>query len=1129
MPQMSYFRRSALAGKSLKRPTAAQVRGNLRRNDIDQFSAVPYFDGITQGDTLIVEGMTAGVPTEATVGITANVQHHADISVVIADLNAGLAAVNIKAFDDGGCIGLRSTLAGSLGRVKVKGGTAAKALGFDLTLQEFFSVGGDITAAPEGRGFGQPFGASAPVPGENLTSDVFSRSLGRIMANTDVLFAELMKQEVVLKQVATVTATAAALSYYDLGSEKVFIGAAPTKEDLAHLFFAVDQATGQISQSRVTSLINQGSPTVLFGQDQVVVANATITSVHSNDVVECAAGNFQGAGVVAGDYVQISGATNLDPFSNNGYRWVVEKVLDQAHLVLRPMSPAELQAVGTTVDEGQPTIDLNSANTGAWGTLTVSRGLFAKNVRMVFTPPIPKGMTVNIWAPVPASQRDRKLFDLSRQGYGVFASLTHDFDPVPNALLTRPFVNRASGSSVLVFPFMVRFHGRPVRVPGQTFVPGPGAGPVTWYIYWDENDCQVKITNTPALFSVTESRTGTATAQELNGLTPTSPNKGHHIASVLVNADGTIPTSGITMATRISSDSTTQMTVGHGGQFSTLAEALEYHRRLLVSGATRSQIELVVVSDQTAPIGGWLLPAMAVLIRGGSPRVRLSHGTTGPLFAAAAGATLMLEGVSVDMSKTLVTGTLTWWVSNLNSALDGNHKTYDTNGLVDIGASSTAVNIGRTGTTTTVRGPLSAQEDVNIPVARRLRIGAPGENTAGVDVDVVAGAGRVLFGKTNEPTVALDKDAVGLLVGGATDADTLHTHGSKANDNAVVKLTGDQNISGVKSLAVHPRIQTYYVPSLREQYAPKGYVDDTVTTYDATNVKLAGAQTVTGSKTFQANQILDVAEAAITDVNYDKHLTRRSYVRRHAGERLTTDSRMPIATAADWLGPSIWTGYVNWPTGAAPQIEMGTRTGQNAQSRVLLVGTQTGNPTNIRSLAMQPLQELQLPFKVPFGKNGGLCRYVLSVTIHGNDAITAARVFVNGQFMQPATPNRAAWCTGLTELNIDSTAKSVQCGREYFNVNGGYNGSGSLTQTQLENGCTMIGVWGEGGGGGNRTYVVEWDADPDKPQSFAVDIWGVALVQHDGAGNSRGRVTLALRDPETAPASTYLFNSPLGI
>src|SRR5690606_31513284 len=179
---------------------------------------------------------------------------------------------------------------------------------------------GDLNSASEGRGFGQPYGAALAPPGENLTSDIFNRAIGRVMANTDVLFSDLMRREVVMKKVLTVNAGSGPVSTIDLGAtEKIFVGlsAAATKEDLAHLFFLIDTETKQVSQCRVTGVTNSGTAANLLGADQTVVPATAITSIENGSLVRCPAGNFLGSGVLPGDYATISGAGNLQPFSNN--------------------------------------------------------------------------------------------------------------------------------------------------------------------------------------------------------------------------------------------------------------------------------------------------------------------------------------------------------------------------------------------------------------------------------------------------------------------------------------------------------------------------------------------------------------------------------------------------------------------------------------------------------------------------------------------------------------------------------------------------------------------------------------------------------------------------------------------
>jgi hypothetical protein len=1128
--QMRYFRRSALAGKSLKRLTSAQVRGNLRRLDIDQFSSVPYFPGVTQGDTLTVEGVTVGVPTEATVGITATPQGRADFNEAIASLTAGLVAINVKAFDDGGCIGLKSTLSGSLGRVKITGGTAAKALGFDLTAQDFFSIGGDLVSSPEGRGLGQPYGAVGAVPGENLTSDAYSRALGRVMANTDVLFSDLMKQEVVMKKVATVTSSPAPLSSILLGETKVYIGGQNTKEDLAHLFVLIDTATGQPTPSKVTGVWNSLGTIQLNAYDQTIVAGTTINEILNGEVVRCDGGNFLVSGAVAGDYVEIYSAGNLTPFSNNGYRWVVDRVIDAQYLAIRPMSTAELASVGQDLDDSQPITELNSTNSGAWGSLRVKRGKFATGARLVLSTPIPLGMTVDVWAPVPVTMRDRALDALAQRGYGVFSSSSHDFDHTPNALLTRPLIFKPGGLDVVrVAPFMVRWHGRPIRVPQPPDFTFPETG-TTHYLYWDEYSCAVLKTNVPAGFSFTESRTGTATTEEIAGKTPNTNGKGIHLATVTTNGAGQVLA--VTPTGRIVADQTLQMTVGHGAQFYTLGQALEHVRRQAVSGlaaTAKSQVEIVIVTDQTAPAGGWQLPPTGILIRSGSPSVQLIAPVSGPYFTSQAGTVLMLSGLKADFARVLVSGTAPWWVSDLVDSGSGGlgrslWKSYDTNQEIDIGPSTSSLYFGKTlSGFCQFRNQIQAAYGIYVSTPYVLQIGAVANNFSGLTLSAADG---LRISKVGGDVRTLNWDSVdavlSVLLGGPTvNADARHIHKALQSEFTIGGVATGPSVTAA-NLSTLTNGSNTALHNHNHGNQLGGALHDAVTSgsngfmlasdkvkldalaADSLLVHRAGAETITGAKTFSANQILDVAEAAL-DAASVKHITRRSYVR-----RLAQGPFLPI------MDPTTYTTDSKWLTWAGGQVEIGTSPGPGRYlspgtgCRNLLIGTTPGNVGGNRNLAYIVPTPYRLPLTMPLGRRGNPCKLVIRASMFLNDAGGAIRVFVNNTLVKPT--DRAANVvttafTNTTEWN------QAHCWREYFNLHGGYNGSGFVTFAEAEALVSACNTYAESGAA--HTFEVQVDIDPDSPIDIAIDVYGVSKHGADAGGNiSWSRISIGAIDPE---------------
>jgi len=1152
MPQMTYFRRPALAGRSLKRPAQANIRGNLRRSDIDGSSPEPYFAGVTNGQTLDIEGVSGGVPTSVSVSIPANVQDQAYLATVISAINSSTGGINVLAFDAGGCIGLRSTIAGSSGRVRVTGGTAAKALGFDVAAQSFFSVGGDLNTSPEGRGLGQPNDASLPVPGENLNSDIMTRSLGRVMANTDVLYADLVRHEVVLKKIASITSPGVATSTYDLGTERVFTGLAPgaAKDLLAHLYFLIDTQTGQVSQSRVVDVRDQVAGTSLFGVPQSVTSALNISNILNGSVVECDTASFTGAGVQPGDFVQIDGSGSSNPFSNNGLRWVVEAVVDATHLALRPMSAAELGMVGTVLDENQPVVELNQNISGSAGTVTVLRSKFSTGARVVFSPPIPAGASFDLWAPVPASIHDREIQALADRGYGAFTSLVHDFDPLPNAILSRPNIPTPAGgaTSMTVGPFMVRWHGRPVRVPGQTFTPGTGSA--TWYLYWDEVDCQLKA-STSAGFLAAETRNGTS-ANELAGKTPNTNGKGLLVATVNV-VSGTGVITSVAQASRLAAEFAAQITVGYGGQFPTLTEALEYLTRVRVSGVPRGDCEVIVLSTQTAPSGGWVLPGMPVAIRGATPMATLYPGATGPFFTGGASDYCLLSDFHLDLAgRTLITGAAMWWARNLTQIGGTSFRSQDGSHYVDIGAVALSVLLGKSGATTQVRGLLSVSEnatfsgDVTVTSTKKVQVGA--RSAPGASLDVSGTQGRLVLSKTGEVDVVLTKDQLDtvttvLLGGPAVNADSYHTHGAIQSGFSIgaTGTTNGANVTapnlntltgGGSADALHSHAHgdqaggSLHAAATTSVAGFMSAADKTALGLKAVDTQVVhniGNETINGVKTFGSSPIapdLNVLTSPAGSVPNKKYTD--GYTRAHV-----YGFRWPGALGTT-SGATVTDGeYEYWTLG---QKEIGTGSTDPGQLTALL-GTKAG--ATRANMVTAPVTPITLPM-LPLGKNGSPSKYRLYVRTRVNDATQGVLIYVNGVLIQGDAfttaniggANIAPGAGRLALINADAFARTGfnEQGkwREFFNLHGGLNGSGSVTQAE----AAALASLTDGRASTNDDYYMnisyDWSADPDVPQTLAVIAWGVSRTVDSGGGNAQTYINLTAYDP--TDISVYPYN-----
>lgn len=118
-----------------------------------------------------------------------------------------------------------------------------------------------------------------------------------------------------------------------------------------------------------------------------------------------------------------------------------------------------------------------------------------------------------------------------------------------------------------------------------------------------------------------------------------------------------------------------------------------------------------------------------------------------------------------------------------------------------------------------------------------------------------------------------------------------------AEDANAVKLSGAQTISGVKTFSDVPK--TTATPSANDDLVPKSYVD----AEDANAVKLTGAQTIAGSKTFTGNATFS---GTITVPNATSAA--------HAVSKQQLDAvalfRVPVGTIVPYAGTTAPTGWL---------------------------------------------------------------------------------------------------------------------------------------------------------------------------------------------------------------------------
>lgn len=646
MAQMDYFRRPSLAGNNITRMGFATVRGSVRRSDADGISAVPYFPGASSTQTLNVKLDGTTYP----VTLTGN-----GITQVIADINAAIGA-NGTAVDADGTISIQTNTGGANGSAEVTGGTASTGLGFDVTLGKIRSTGGDLPSTPEGR-IGNWNGVALPNKGENFTIESVNRALARLSANADVLFSEHMRGDALPKKVTFTTSDRKTLIPTSPTTVRVFNGlgllsASSSKESLASFFFLVDQVTGLPPASRVVGVVRGtvsglppyanatawagvGSDGNVLGVDLTKINTSAISAVSNGRVVTCPGADFVGSLVVPGDFASITGATNLSPWSHNGYRWVVEEVITSTTLALRPMSSSELAQVGTSSTEEQPVLELNGRKVGPeiYGSLTVKNGTYTNDVKIIVDPPLPSGATYDLYLSVPGDLRTVKTFEpqASEVANRLQAS---DLKPLPNALLTAPVVTSFNATQVVLGSGYGRFSGRVVYIPAKTFVAADFSNTGKNYVYWDKDTNEVKtslsvvkvLRSDPTVFPGNGFSGDTQTAQEL---------------ICVVTKTGSNITS-VSYAGRVDDPTARSITVGIGGQFSKFEDALQYVNEWGYGSANRSdsypQFEIVLVSDVTVSNID-LTFGTPVKVRGARPGVKLlmTNSTGNSCFALGGG------------------------------------------------------------------------------------------------------------------------------------------------------------------------------------------------------------------------------------------------------------------------------------------------------------------------------------------------------------------------------------------------------------------------------------------------------------------------------------------------------------
>lgn len=633
MERMEYVRRPALAGKNIVRLTNGKIRGSVRRSDPDVNNSAPHFLGAT-GKTLQLQLNTGAV----TVTFTSD-----EFNQILQDINTAVGA-NATAFSEDGCIAIRASTAGYAGFVAAVGGTGDALVGFDTLggVRFIFSRGADIDSAPQGR-IDNPDGAVFPDRTENLTRDHFIRTLGKVTANTDVLYSDLIRS-VINPQIAESTTLAPDGSYITLNvDDKVFTGnnsMAPVfsnfgAAELAPYFQLIDPS-GRPLINKIVAVVRgvpSGEPPYaltsswsdttglsVLGTNLVKTSN-TIVSIKEGRFITCSGTSFITAGVRPGDLVRISGATNLTPWSNNGLRWAVSAVLSATVLDVRPLSKRESDLYGTSSSDTQPIVELNDSKSSleSFGSLQIETGSFQNRVTLVVRPPLPSTQAYSVVVPLQASVRGERENGNALGVTAALAPLTTDLDSVENWILSG-FEAELDGGGVSVQAGYVRLHGVAYAIPAQTFPNSSFSNGESW-LYWSESTGGFSITQDPEDW-----------AKVISGPYINPTDKGHPIAFISKSA-GTI--NSVLPMVRRRAEKAIDLTVGSGGQFQTLASAVKFANTIASeNGENVSEngqyphFTFVIVSFLTESSTDLRLSTLSASIKGATPgmSVNLSAG-----------------------------------------------------------------------------------------------------------------------------------------------------------------------------------------------------------------------------------------------------------------------------------------------------------------------------------------------------------------------------------------------------------------------------------------------------------------------------------------------------------------------
>jgi len=394
---------------------------------VSEFNRRPHLEGKTASDVLnqpiIIGSETkdlAGVfpamttfPAELRVETEAGIGSADFLSNSMVDIIATLIAdvgTLVEAEDRDGAVLIRTLGSGDGAFVRIHPpdtypDDASFILGFPRHPHPLATVsaGKQGSSPPRPSREGNPSGSAFLAFGEDRVARAYNRGLQQLGRNADYLYT-LLSTPVAVPFVIDVADTAfwnpgrltfngsgelleidisnIVAEYPYLADNRIFVGnltGGSTPTEIADYFAILDSQNRELLNDgqiiRVSAVKRSGSNAL--GVDRVKGSTQAITSVLYGSTIYCPGATFISDGVVVGDKAVITGATINIPFNHNG-EYIVEAVLSEKELILRPVSVTDLDA-------------LNNDDSGTFGNIAISSGGdFESGLTLALFPPLPR-------------------------------------------------------------------------------------------------------------------------------------------------------------------------------------------------------------------------------------------------------------------------------------------------------------------------------------------------------------------------------------------------------------------------------------------------------------------------------------------------------------------------------------------------------------------------------------------------------------------------------------------------------------------------------------------------------------------------------------------------------------------